>query len=194
MEKINVYNYKQYRDGAENDVFARVCHVNYVIDGLSERFDISDSYPSIPSNSFSVTKTGKTIRWQDGKELVGYKVGGWVSLAGSDSYAEYLFTMELDTYIFAQGSVGGSVNCTDGMGGTNTSGFAQGAYVYTTQLEWSDEMGMQTVFGFNPLNLKYPYTVDVYLKAAKVGSNFTCDVYYEYEFYLLNNQKFIFSN
>jgi len=36
MKKIDVYNYKKYRDGAENDVMARVCHVNYVIDGINE--------------------------------------------------------------------------------------------------------------------------------------------------------------
>lgn len=40
MEKINVFNYKQYRDGSENDVNARVSHVNYVIQGFNEANDL----------------------------------------------------------------------------------------------------------------------------------------------------------
>jgi hypothetical protein len=40
MEKIDVFNYKKYRDGAENDVNARVSHVNYVIQGFNDANDL----------------------------------------------------------------------------------------------------------------------------------------------------------
>lgn len=40
MEKIDVYNYRKYRGLAEADVFARVSHVDYVIDGINKDGEI----------------------------------------------------------------------------------------------------------------------------------------------------------
>lgn len=61
MEKINVFNYKRYQDGPENDVMARVCHVNYAIQGINDANDVGFYELDVSTYPIAVVNTRRGI-------------------------------------------------------------------------------------------------------------------------------------
>lgn len=199
MKKINVFKYKQYRDGNPNDVNARVSHVNYVIDGVNENFEMqpegtfSDSYVSLIKTNKSMVFTtpfGTT-------ELEGYKVCGLFSFDGSaNNYSEAVFTLELATNVFLPGNSSGSVSCDLGSPGGDEiiQTMQNSCYVSTgSGLELTDYMDFYNDYGPTG-NPNLPYYLDVYVEAGGTSNDFTANIYYEYEFYLIKDEKFNFIN